>query len=134
MKKTLKLPKKGGRSSTPVTFNNHNMPKNQMKSFMDEWSLTQAELNHVETIEEANDFEIYDEEDNDFFKNQTVYEMHDQAEENLALFQPIEEPPNDQESQAESNETVVSGEEKTQPPHDQSAPNEPNPPAPQIPV
>ena len=116
--------KKGGRSSTPVTFNGHNVPKNQIKSFMDEWSLTQSEANHVETIEEANDFEIYDDSEDDFFaQTTTVYEMHDQAEENLQLF-----PPPLPEVEAESNETEDPGAEQPNPPHVQSAPVEPDPP------
>lgn len=107
---------------TPVSFKNHNMPKEQLHSFMEEWSLTQAERNHVETIEEANDFEIHDEEDSDFFEKQTVYEMHEMAEENLAIYK------QNQELQAESNETVVPGGDNHNPLHDQSAPDEPNPP------
>lgn len=100
--------KKGGRTNTPVSFKGSSVAPHQFQSFMTEWSLTQAEANHVETIDEANDFSIHDEEDNDFFNDLTVYEMHDQAEENLQLYNeslpPKEEEPEFQE------------EEKTDPP------------------
>ena len=89
---------------------------------VNEWSLANAEKLHVETIEEANDFNIPDDDSEDFLQNVTVYEMHEMAEENLRQFQ------KDQELQAlaESNETGVTSAEPTTP-HDQSAPNEPNP-------
>lgn len=79
---------------TPLTYGGNNMPPDQLHSFMTEWSLSQAERNHVETLEEANDFNINDEESDDFFQNLTVYEMHEQAEENLALLQQIQETEN----------------------------------------
>ncbi len=128
---TLHLPKKGGKANTPVSFNHQNMPKNQLHSFMEEWSLTQAEKNHVETIEEANDFSINNDDD-DFFTqipNLTVYEMHDQAEENLQLYNESLPPENEQETQAESNETDDRAQDKTQPLPDQSAPVSKDPPA-----
>jgi len=121
-KKTLSLPKKGGPRNTPVAFHN-TVPPAKMHSMIEEWSLTNAENAHVETLEEANDFNIGDDDD-DFFEKHTVYEMHDQAEENLQLFQQNTPAENKQETQTESNETVVSGE--NQPSHDQSAPNQPN--------
>ncbi len=120
-------PKKGGRGTTPVSFKGNNMPASQMHQFMEEWSLTQAESNHVETIDEANDFDIFDDDD-DFFEktpNLTVYEMHDQAEENLALYNdslPEEEDETEQEKEAESNETDDRAQDKNQPLPDQSAP------------
>ncbi len=94
---------------------------------MEEWSLTQAEANHVETIEEANDFHLPEEDGDDFFEKATVYEMHDQAEQNLQLFQD-EELRLQQEAEAESNETETPGDQT--PPiteHDQSAPDESKP-------
>ncbi len=127
MKKT---PRKGGRASTPVSFNNHNVPPAKLHSFMEEWSLTQAENNHVETIDEASNFEIFDHEE-DFFEgipNLTVYEMHDQAEENLQLYQNSLPPENDQETEDESNETSVQARDDTDTTHDQSALNATDPP------
>ncbi len=94
---------------------------------MQEWSLTQSEHNHVETLEEANDFNIGPEDD-DFFDHNpqvTVYEMHDQAEENLQLYQSEIPPETQEETQAETNETVDRAQEN--PLHDQSAPVK-NPP------
>ena len=90
--------------------------------------MTNAENNHVETLEEANDFNI-GEDDDDFFQNYTVYEMHDQAEQNLQLFQE-NFPPEQQETQPESNETELQSESPNpEYSHDQSAPEEPNPAA-----
>lgn len=51
-----------------------------MEKFMREWSARKAELEHVETFEEANDFEVYDPEDDDFFHDVTPYELHDMPE------------------------------------------------------
>ncbi len=81
-RKTLSVKKE-----TPVKFRGHNMQADQMKNFMSEWSLYQAEANHVETIEEANDFSIPDDDSEDFLQNVTVYEMHEMAEDNLILLQ-----------------------------------------------
>ena len=56
------------------------VPLSDFKAFMDSWSVNQAEVNHVETIEEANDFEIFDPEDDNIFPGEvTVYEMHEIA-------------------------------------------------------
>ena len=41
-----------------------------------ELSLSLEEANHIETIEEANDFNIPDDDSEDFLNNVTVYEMH----------------------------------------------------------
>nr|UXQ88074.1 MAG: hypothetical protein [Microvirus sp.] len=65
-----------------------NTQQSDFQKMVNEWSTSQAELNHVETIEEANDFGIEeDAEDQDFFHNLTVYEMHEAAEDNLAAHQ-----------------------------------------------
>ena len=114
--------KKQVKRKTPVTRRGQSVLPNDMKTFMEEWSLSRAEANHVETIEEANDFNLPpDPEDEDFFHGLTVYEMHEVAEENLALY-------NEQEKESqvvpESNETDVPGELTTDPAHDQSAPDE----------
>lgn len=123
---TKRNAKKGGRGSTPVTFKSQNMPASQMHSFMEEWSLVQAESNHVETIEEANDFNLNDDDDDFFTKipNLTVYEMHDQAEENLELYNNSlpEEAENDQETEDESNETDDRAQDTTKTPAQPSAP------------
>ncbi len=123
---TKRNAKKGGRGSTPVTFHSKNMPASQMHSFMEEWSLSQAENNHVETIEEANDFNLNDDDD-DFFTqipNLTVYEMHDQAEENLELYNNSLPPEDetDQETEDESNETDDRAQDTTKLPAQPSAP------------
>lgn len=109
--KTIKLKK-----DTPVKFRGKPMQPDNLKNFMTEWSTSQAEANHVETIEEANDFKIPDDDSEDFLQNVTVYEMHEMAEDNLVLLQETEA------MVAESNETGVTGEDTI--PHDQSAPNE----------
>ncbi len=99
------------------------MPKSKrlevdnFQSMVNEWSLTNAEQNHVETIEEANDFNIPDDDSEDFLQNVTVYEMHEMAEDNLRLLE------QEQKALAESNETDILGAEPP-PPHDQSAPIE----------
>ena len=121
-----KAPKKGGPKQTRVPFTNV-IPAPQMHSMIEEFSLSQAEKHHIETLEEANDFNIGDDDD-DFFKNQTVYEMHDQAEENMALFQQNFPPETDQEEEAESNETEDSSEiQNPKPSHEVSS--EPTQPA-----
>ncbi len=90
-------------------------------NMVNEWSLTNAEQNHVETIEEANDFNIPDDDSEDFLQNVTVYEMHEAAEDNLQLLE------QNQKALAESNETGIGAQDNNnQPLHDQSAPNEPN--------
>lgn len=66
--------------ATPVNFRGMPTQVDEVKAYFEEWSRTQAEQNHVETIEEANDFSIYDEEDDDFFHSLTPYEMHDMLE------------------------------------------------------
>ena len=93
------------KKDTPVTYRGSAVQPNDMKSFMAEWSLSQAEANHVETIEEANDFDIQDEEDEDFLQNFTVYEMHEIAEDNLAIYnqEQADDPP--ESVDVESNET-----------------------------
>nr|UXQ88096.1 MAG: hypothetical protein [Microvirus sp.] len=97
----------------------HLRSTDDLHRMVNEMSLSLSESNHVETIEEANDFEINDEGDADFLQNLTVYEMHDQAEENLQLLPQINQ------LLAESNETGVQGAEPP-PQHAQSAPDEPN--------
>ena len=93
------------KSDTPVKFRGSSVQPNDMKSFMDEWSLRQAEANHVETLEEANDFNINDEGDEDFLEPFTVYEMHEIAEDNLAIYnqEQADDPP--ESVDVESNET-----------------------------
>nr|UXQ88022.1 MAG: hypothetical protein [Microvirus sp.] len=59
------------------------MEADNFQHMVNEWSLTNAEKLHVETIEEANDFEIPDDDSEDFLQNITVYEMHEMAEDNL---------------------------------------------------
>jgi hypothetical protein len=109
----------------PISFRNRPVDQGDFRSFMAEWSLRNAEENHVETIEEANDFEIFDEEEEDFLANLTVYEMHDMAEENLQKWKdslPSEE-------MTESNETAVLAREEESTgnvSHDQSAQHEPD--------
>lgn len=66
--------------ATPVTFRGMPTQVDEVKAYFQEWSRTEAENNHVETIEEANDFSIFDEEDEDFFHSLTPYEMHDVLE------------------------------------------------------
>ena len=64
--------------ATPVSFRGLPTQRDEFRKFMDEWSRDQAEANHVETIEEANDFDIGgEEEDDDFFEGITPYEMHE---------------------------------------------------------
>lgn len=106
----------------PLRVRGHRSPDpHDVKNFIQEWSLSQAEANHVETIDEANDFSIHDEEDEDFFENLTVYEMHEATEDRLALME--------LEKQAETNETDDTGAElNPDTTHDQSAPIE-DPPA-----
>ncbi len=107
-----------------IKHNNRKVYPDQMKNFMQAWSLDQAEANHVETIEEANDFNI-GEEDEDFFPPKlTVYEMHENAEDNLKL---LEQEALLNPDPAESNETGDQG-ESTQTTLTQSAPVELNSP------
>ena len=101
------------------------LPQHELQRMVRELSLAASEEAHIETLEEANDFGIEDdEEDQDFFHNLTVYEMHEAAEDNLAL---LEQAQLNQEP-AESNETGDQGEESPTP-HAQSAPVELNTPA-----
>ena len=59
------------------------VPLSEFKEFMDSWSINQAEINHVETLEEANDFYIPEEEDEDIIPSDlTVYELHEIEAEN----------------------------------------------------
>lgn len=117
--KTLHLKKK-----TPGTYRGNSIQSQDMQSFMAEWSTTQAEANHVETIEEANDFEIYEEEDDFFQPTLTVYEMQEAAEDNLLLLEEEQR----RIAEAESNETGPQGDPTPNPDHAQSAPVEPNSP------
>lgn len=110
--------------ATPVSFNGKPAYKDEVKHFLTEWSRTQAEQQHVETIEEANDFFLPEEDndDEDFFSlTPTVYEMHEIQAEADELVQ--EAPPSET---PESNETVDPGAPSTppDPAHDQSAPVE----------
>nr|UXQ87936.1 MAG: hypothetical protein [Microvirus sp.] len=102
------------------------MHTDDFQNMVNEWSLTNAEKHHVETIEEANDFDIPDDDSEDFLQNITVYEMHEMAEDNLHLLPQINQ------ALAESNETGIPGAD-SQPPHAQSAPDEPNSLDPKIP-
>lgn len=86
-KRKLKLPRDPNKEypdPTPVahliTFNGKPAPEQDVKRFMAEWSRANAEANHVETEEEANDFDIDDDESDDFFHNFTPYEMHEMHE------------------------------------------------------
>lgn len=69
------------RLTTPVTFRGQNMYPDDVKRQLAEWSNLQAEAAHVETLEEANDFELppdpYYDDDQGFFGNLTVYEMRE---------------------------------------------------------
>lgn len=94
--------------STPVSFRGKALPQADFRRFVHDWSQSQAEANHVETFEEANDFEVYDPEDHDFFHGMTPYEMHDMPEDTpdsrLDAGQPAPA-----EASAESNETEPTG-------------------------
>ena len=103
----------------------HRLEVDNFQNMVNEWSLANAEANHVETIEEANDFDIPDDDSEDFLQNVTVYEMHEMAEENLRLLQLDQE---QNQALAESNETGTGAlDTNPNPEHDQSAPGEPNP-------
>lgn len=110
----------------PVQFRDQG---GDFRSFMEEWSLRQAEANHVETIEEANDFNIEEDDEDILHPQLTVYEMHEAAEDNLAILQREEEEA--RLWRAESNETAAGAQDQsiTENLHDQSAPGEPVSPA-----
>lgn len=115
---------KSERADAPIKYRGAPAAPQDFRSFMEEWSISQAEANHVETIEEANDFEIFEEEDDIFSPELTVYEMHEAAEETLALLEHSQP----EQLQAESNETGDAGAINSQNSHDQSAPLELNSP------
>lgn len=103
---------------TPVSFGGRDLFPSEAKQLIQEWSAQQAEANHVETLEEANDFEIPGfemEEDEDFFQNLTVYEMHEQMEEIQKQSPPEIDPANDVSGRENENLDLS---------HDQSAPDE----------
>ena len=104
--------------TTPVNFGRSPYP-DDFKSQLEEFSRMSAERNHVETIEEANDFgDMSQPEDEDFFEQTTVYEMHEiQAE---AVEDTPEEAP--QIDVAETPDSDVQG-DLDFPEHDQSAPD-----------
>lgn len=117
--------------STPVRFRGLSVPNQDFRQFMQEWSTSQAEANHVESFDEANDFEINDPEDYDFFHDVTPYEMQDLPEDTQADRLDQDQ---SQVEKAESNETGPTGADLTSQhqnddPHDQSAPTG-NPPFP----
>lgn len=118
--------------ATPVTFRGKSVPHQDMARFMQEWSRAKAEAEHVETFEEANDFEIYDPEDNDFFHDLTPYEMLDMPEIEEADQGRLEQnQPADPQSAAESNETEPAGAQQKvlkETAHDKSAPMGDSPP------
>ena len=117
------MAKRSSSKKTPVQFWGSSVYPDQMKNFMEEWSLRQAEENHVESIEEANDFNIQDEEDEDFFQGYTVYEMHEIAEDNLAAYQAaLPQDPEVAESSESDDRALATPDNE----HDQSAPVEPD--------
>lgn len=106
--------------STPIRFRGRYGDPNQVRAYIEEWSRTQAENAHVETIEEANDFDINDPDDDDFFPPDfTPYELHEMQ---------IDSTPDDQ-ALAENNETDDPGAPPTtkDQAHEQSAPVEDSP-------
>lgn len=125
VKKSERLPGKEYpsqiRASTPVTFRGRNLYPDDARRLIQELRLAEMEAGHVETFEEANDFNIPSaDEDADFFEDLTVYEMHEITPEASEL---------DDEATAmvaaESNETEDGARsEPPFPPHDQSAPVE----------
>lgn len=93
---------------------------------MEEWSRLHAEENHVETIEEANDFGIDEDDEDILHPSITVYEMHESAEDNLAVLEreQMEHEEYLKSLEAESNETDVRAREIPENTHVQSAPNQ----------
>lgn len=112
--------------ATPVSFRGMPTQVDEVKRYFEEWSRANAEANHVETLEEANDFSIQDEEDDDFFHGLTPYEMHDLYETEVANGQ-MEDQEGSLEPEAESaesNETADQGANSNpDSSHDQSAPD-----------
>jgi len=109
-------------AGTPVIFRGKNLYPDDAKRLMQELRLAQHEEEYVETYEEANDFTLESaDEDEDFFQDLTVYEMHEMAAEAEELDD--EAPPK---VAAESNETEDGARRESDPPppHDQSAPVE----------
>lgn len=89
------------RGSTPITFRGKNLYPDDAKRMLQELRLAQHEEEYIETFEEANDFNIPSaDEDEDFFEDLTVYEMHEITPEVDEL---VEETP--AVVAAESNET-----------------------------
>ena len=70
-----------------LTLRGKNLGAESFRDFMTEWSLRQAEANHVETIEEANDFNIDEDDEDIIHPSLTVYEMQEAAEDNLAVYE-----------------------------------------------
>lgn len=102
--------------AAPVKFRGRPGQVDQVRAYIDNWSRTNAEDAHVETIEEANNFDINDPDDEDFFPPDfTPYEL-------------LELPPDTEEVEhglAENNETDDAGAPPTQKDeaHEQSAPH-----------
>lgn len=100
-------------SHTPVRMGGGNPYPEDFRSQLEEFSRQSAEQNHVETIEEANDFgDLLQPEDEDFFEAHTVYEMHEIQAEN---------PPTPNEEIAVETPSEPQGDPEPDD-HDQSAP------------
>lgn len=111
---------------TPVTFGGRDFEADRLRLMLENQKILEVEQGHVESFEEANDFGPDDDEDLDFGKGYTMYEMHEMAIE--AEAHPT--PEADTQVMDKSNETVDQGASNPLPDAQPSAPDEPTQPSP----